>query len=118
MKNSVITVLSSITIAEVEEGGENLLQSSFALTERNYLVKRHIRSTAGWLALKKSLIQLFENTQNHVLSERDIVLRCLSDGRPIIVKMDGAVNLPSNNLFVSISHSRTTAYGLTVLQEE
>ncbi len=117
MSRVVATVLTSLNIDEVERAGETYFESAFSLLERKYLASRHVRSTAGWLALKKAVIQLLGDKKKCVLSKRDITLKCLPDGRPVIADIAFAEEL-SVNLFVSISHTRTTAHGLAVLQED
>lgn len=114
--NPVATVLTSLDISEVEKERQALVESAFTTKEKDYLSTRHIRSTAGWLALKKSIVKLVEENSNYVLGEKDIVLQCLADGRPVISDIVTSVGF-ARNLFVSISHTRTTAHGLAVLQE-
>ncbi len=115
------TVVCSIAISDVEKTKENILSSSFNTTEKEELAGRHIRSTAGWLVLKKALCRLLEQLDMARLSEIDVSLKRTDAGRPYIADINiQAMDKASltRNLFVSISHNRTTAYGMAVYQEE
>lgn len=102
----------SLDIDEVERNRRPLLDAHFSAAERRELAERHVRSTAGRLALKRAVCVLLQDRLP--LAERDIVIRRLPKGPPEL-----AVDLEiAGRLFVSISHSRKTAYGLAVLQEE
>lgn len=113
------TVISSIAIAEIEENMDQILLSFFNDNEVKELSKRHVRSTAGWVVLKQSLCKLLKQLQVAQLTEKDFSLKRTNTGRPYI----DDINLPSTDklelldkLFISISHTRTTAYGMAVFQ--
>ncbi len=114
--STIVTVVTRLVIDEVEKVRDSIFETAFTTVERNFLAPRHIRSTAGWLALKKSIIQLAGENGRGSLSEKDIEITCLADGRPVIAGITSPAIQPGD-LFVSISHTRTTAYGLAVLQE-
>jgi phosphopantetheinyl transferase (holo-ACP synthase) len=114
------SVVIAINIAEVERDRESLLITCFQVEEQQELAARHVRSTAGRLALKRAITHLLYD--RITLAEKDVLLGRLADGRPILLSLGHPGNGPSpfvpHNLFLSISHTRTTAYGLAVLQEE
>jgi phosphopantetheinyl transferase (holo-ACP synthase) len=106
------SVLVSIDIEEVQQGRDSLLNSFFSTEEQRELHPRHIRSTAGRLALKRAVLHLLSDRPS--LTEKDIVLTRLPNGRPAL---ESALDIPKN-LFLSISHTKHTAHGLAVLQED
>jgi phosphopantetheinyl transferase (holo-ACP synthase) len=107
------SVLVSIDIEEMQGNRDSLLDACFSAEEQIELSTRHVRSTAGRLALKRAVLQLLSDRKDRVLIEKDIVLSRLPNGRPVLVSMPD----PPGNLFLSISHTRNTAHGLAVLQE-
>ena len=119
-KRRQTTVVVAITIEEVEKECEHILSTSFTAAEKNALAPRHIRSTAGWFVLKKALCRLLDQLNIAHLSELDFSLVRSETGRPCIEN----INIDSidekkltQQLFVSITHTRTTAYGMAVYQE-
>lgn len=110
-KRLIKSMLVSIDIEEVERDRDTLLDTHFSPEERAELATRHIRSTAGRLALKRAVLGLLSDRPQ--LTEKDIVLKRLPNCPPLMV----SVLDPPGNLLLSISHTRNTAYGLAVLQE-
>jgi phosphopantetheinyl transferase (holo-ACP synthase) len=111
-KQLIRSILVSIDIEEVQRNRDALLDTHFSPEERSELAARHIRSTAGRLALKRAVLGLLSDSPN--LTEKDIVINRLPNNSPLLVS---ALN-PPGNLFLSISHTRNTAHGLAVLQEQ
>lgn len=118
-KNHITTVISSMAIAEIEENLTHIHSEHFNDNEIEELSKRHVRSTAGWLVLKQALCRLAGELQLAQLTEKDFSLKRTQSGRPYI----DDINVSSREkqellekLFVSISHTRTTAYGMAVFQ--
>jgi phosphopantetheinyl transferase (holo-ACP synthase) len=113
---TIRSVLVTLDIREVQ--GDPLLETYFSAGEQAELRNRHIRSTAGSLALKRAVAQLLSNGKDGILVERDIVLGCPRNDRPILLSLpDRPSSSLSNTLFLSISHTKSTAYGLAVLKE-
>lgn len=113
------TVITSIDIAEVEENLTHIHSINFSDNEVEELSKRHVRSTAGWLVLKQALCKLLEQTQIAQVTEKDFYLKRTQSGRPYIedINITPTKKLELlERLFISISHTKTTAYGLAVLQ--
>lgn len=118
--NTLTSVVTTIPISEVEENCEHILSSFFNDGEKEELSTRHIRSTAGWLVLKQALCTLLQQMQVQQLSEKDFTLKRTTTGRPYIHDINiepHEKNTLTEKLFVSISHTRTTAYGMAVYQE-
>ncbi len=118
-KKNLTTVITSLDIAEVEDNLTYIHATHFSENEVVELSKRHVRSTAGWLVLKQALCKLLEQMQLAQLTEKDLSLKRTQSGRPYIED----INIPPakrqellEKLFVSISHTRTTAYGMAVFQ--
>jgi hypothetical protein len=107
----ITSILVSIDIDEVEKDRDNLLDNHFTPEERTELAPRHIRSTAGRLALKRAILGHLADHPH--FAEKDIVLTGTPRCPPQLIS---AIR-PSGRLFLSISHSKSTAHGLAVLQE-
>lgn len=118
---TTISMVKMIDISDVKNNYLTLLESSFAPEEREELASRHIRSTAGVLALKKALAALINEITNHSVNIRDCHISRSKTGAPVLLSLPEQLNrspLNTSNVFVSISHSRQTACGLAVYQEE
>lgn len=110
------TVIKGVPIDQVAGRRDEYLADCFSQEERRYLCRRHIRSTAGWLALKKAIAELGGKGSDEVDFKEDIILQCLENGRPRVRQAFSDWH-HTQELFVSISHSRTMAYGLASVQE-
>ncbi len=118
-KKNLTTVISSLDIAEVEENLTYIHSTHFSENEVAELSKRHVRSTAGWLVLKQALCKLLKQLQLAQLTEKDLSLKRTQSGRPYIKDINIAPAKRQElqeKLFVSISHTKTTAYGMAVFQ--
>jgi hypothetical protein len=111
-KRLIRSLLVSIDIEEVRQDRDALLEAHFSPEERSELAARHIRSTAGKLALKRAVLSLLPDGPG--LTEKDIIIKRLPNSPPLLV----SVLDPPGNLFLSISHTGNTAHGLAVLQED
>lgn len=117
----ILSVVEEIDIAEIHANRVAVLASSFNPGEREVLNKRHIRSTAGVLALKRALSFLAQQLTGCFCAEKDFSISRHKSGRPILISWPetlAATSFQQQNLFLSISHSQKTAYGLAVFQEE
>lgn len=117
---TVTSVLKMVDINEVKNNRQAILESDFQMEERNTLAGRHVRSTAGILALKHALCTLLHQITGLSIDKKDWQIAWSATGRPEIHSSPSRLNSSSflqQNLFLSISHSRKTAYGLAVYQE-
>ncbi len=117
---SVFSVVEMVNIQEIRNNHQAVLDLSFSPEEQLELAKRHIRSTAGVLALKKALSSLILKTTGRSVDEKELTITRLKTGKPSLVSWPSSLlasSLQTENLLLSISHSRTTAYGLAVYQE-
>ncbi len=112
--------MEMVNIQEIQNNHRYVLDSSFSPEEQLELAKRHIRTTAGILALKKALCILILKATGHTVDQKELTITRLTSGKPSLGSWPtslSASNLQAEHLFLSISHSRTTAYGLAVYQE-
>ncbi len=114
-KAKVVSVLMNVSLDCLDSTGEKTLASWFRAGELSYLAKRHKRSTAGWLALKRAVAELLRQVEGRAVNVVEIELYIEDGGRPGIKEIhDWKGGLLK--MAVSISHSRTTAYGLASLE--
>lgn len=113
------TVIKRVAIDQVRHHLPDLMDTAFTRLEQQELHHRHVRSTAGMLALKKALCSLLGQKTGAKFTEKSFVLSHTDSGKPILVSRPPFLkdSNPTQTLFLSISHSRHTAYGLAVLQE-
>jgi len=119
MKSGTKTIRSVLVTLDIKEiQHDPLLDTYFSAEEQAELSTRHIRSTVGSLALKRAVLHLLFQGKDGGLTEKDIVLGRRPNNRPVLLFLPDRPGLSlSNTLFLSISHTRSTAYGLAVLQE-
>lgn len=108
--------LATVAIGPVRAAAARaaLLASCFSPAEAAELAPRHPRTTAGFLAVKDALCELYrELAPTRAVAPRDFVLRHDERGAPVIVEappLDAALS-------ISLSHTRDHAYGLAVADE-
>ncbi len=118
----IVTYLEVVEIDPLRKRREEVLFSSFSKRERDEYAGRSMQSLAGAVALKRAVLcYLGDEAHSPALSERDIELGHSEKGAPRIVTLSG---LPAkqaaktiDRLHISVSHTRTQAYGLVVVQE-
>jgi phosphopantetheinyl transferase (holo-ACP synthase) len=121
MKRGILSVIEIVPIYHDKKEWVQFNKIFFTDKESNELSIRHKQTTAGFLALKKSVIKLLALRFGiNNLKERDIVLAHAENGAPVLVSLPlpHAINdkvLKMVNL--SITHTRDYAYGLSVIQE-
>jgi phosphopantetheinyl transferase (holo-ACP synthase) len=112
-------VRSVIERVEIEETGrlwDQIARDHFTPDEIDALAAKKVQTRAGYLALKKALVSLLSPPgKGPAFEERDFVITNNARGAPELFR--SPVD-PGGSLFVSISHTRTQAYGLAVLVEE
>ncbi len=110
---------AEVPLSRARESHDELLTRFFSPREASELAGRHPRSTAGRLAAKRALCQLFEElSMDPELREVDVVLGSDRQGAPRIVELTSDAPIARERLALSISHTRTRALGLAVYQEE
>jgi phosphopantetheinyl transferase (holo-ACP synthase) len=108
--------LATVAIASVRpaEARARLLEACCSPAEAAELAPRHPRTTAGFLAVKDALCELYgELAPTLAVARRDFVLGHDERGAPIVV----AAPPLEAALSISISHTRDHAYGLAVADE-
>lgn len=124
MNNGSLAIVSKVSqesIDRVREDRESILATCFNPEEKQELGDRHVRSTAGNLALKRAIAALFEERWGVLLKEKDIQITRSENGAPLLdlrrSRIRPVPDFDRRCLFLSLSHSRTMAYGLAVYQE-
>jgi len=103
----------SLAVATVEAGRALIVEEHFAPGEIADLGNRRVQSLAGFLALKRALVDLWAGAGT--AAPRDFELGHHESGAPRIVAAPAGV-VPESTL-ISISHTRTWAYGLAAIRE-
>lgn len=92
---------------------DRTLDQHFLPDEREGLSGRAPPTIAGFVALKNALLALARDLEmDRGLDTRAIVLGHGRDGEPQVLSFPAT----GGRLFVSVSHDRTTAWGLAVFQ--
>lgn len=111
------TINSAISVISIDEIRALTTQEkiiTFTAEELEEINHKHIQTTAGFLAVKKSLIELFRkrgiqsDACNYTLSHS-------AEGRPILKNCPDGVCI--DQIAISISHTSANAYGLASIQD-
>jgi hypothetical protein len=104
--------LVPVPLAEVALRRDEVLARSFSPAEAAALQGRADRSVAGRLALKRALADLWPLLlPGSAPQPADFAIASAADGGPVLAAAPGPAALRAS-VRVSISHSRTTAWGL------
>jgi phosphopantetheinyl transferase (holo-ACP synthase) len=120
VRSRVCSFLESASIAETRRTLAVVLARDFSPAEANSLRAGPVQTVAGFLALKRAVIAaaraLSPDTE---LREREVVLRHDASGAPRLLRVPARLEkkVQRRRLFVSISHTRETAWGLVSYQE-
>lgn len=117
MDRDAVSFLEVVSIAEVERDRAALTAAHFTPGEAAAVARRHVRTTAGMLALKRALAALYgEVTGGGSCRERDFVITNSAGGAPRLAA--SPAGLATERVLISISHSKTWAYGLAVWRRD
>lgn len=122
MKNKTVTVTSFLEIvplAGVKRARSDIMRRNFSPKETNRLNNAPLQSIAGMLALKKALAKMTADVCGKRMNGKNIVLSIEKNGAPRLVALpakSGAGMPDKKDIRISISHSKTHAYGLAVFQ--
>ena len=123
MKNNSVTVTSFLEIvplAGVRRARSDIMWRNFSSKETDRLNNAPLQSIAGMIALKKALAKMAAAVCGVRMSGKEIVLSNDKNGVPRLVALpakSGAGMPDKKDIRISISHSKTHAYGLAVLQQ-
>jgi hypothetical protein len=107
--------LATVPIAAAAAHRAELLASHFSPVEAAALGRRPPGTTAGFLAVKAALCELYQGLEPpRAVSALDFVLGHDGRGAPVLL---AAPPLPGRVLTISLSHTRDRAYGLAVADE-
>jgi phosphopantetheinyl transferase (holo-ACP synthase) len=103
-----------VAIEPVRAGRAALLEACFSPAEAAELEPRHPRTTAGFLAVKEALRELYrELAPSRAVEARDFVLGHDRRGAPVLLEAPPI----GVAVTISLSHTRDHAYGLAVADE-
>lgn len=109
-----------MAIDEVRGSIDSIHDLHFARAEAAELTSRHPRTTAGALAAKEALCELYEAfAPSRHFTSRDFILGHDESGAPVLHSgpaLEGRCG-SRQGPWISISHTRDQAYGLAVLDE-
>ena len=112
-----------VSIDYVKSNRAGIRERFFSPQEDLLLSSRHVQTTAGFMALKKALVQCFRALSGGgQYGEKDFILAHGDKGGPEIRKIPEIPGRDekslSARLHVSIAHTKTAACGLVVFQED
>ncbi len=117
--HTATTAIIGLTIDKVSNNQDHLLAQHFHPGEREELENSHVRSMAGWLAVKQAILKVLEEV-SCCRDEKNIELSRSSNGRPWIKNIYDPHGSPlklTSRVTISISHTRITAYGMAVYEK-
>ena len=123
MKNNSVTVtsfLEIVSLAGVKRARSGIMRRSFSPKETGRLNNAPLQSIAGMFALKKALAKMAAAVCGVRMNGKEFVLSNDKNGAPRLVALpakSGAGMPDKKDIRISISHSKTHAYGLAVLQK-
>lgn len=113
-------VVATVPINEVTASIESIVDQHFSRAEAAELSSRHPRTTAGALAAKEALCELYGalspsqrfNSRDFILQHDERGAQVLFEGPPLVGR-GGLRHKP----WISVSHTRDHAYGLAMVDE-
>jgi phosphopantetheinyl transferase (holo-ACP synthase) len=121
MKNNCIIVtsfLEIVSLASVKRARRGFMRRNFYPKETDRLNNAPLQTIAGMIALKRALKKLIAAVCGARTGAKEIVLSHDKNGAPRLVALAQKAGMPDKkNIRISISHSKTHAYGLAVLQQ-
>jgi phosphopantetheinyl transferase (holo-ACP synthase) len=124
MKNKIFAVTSFLEIvplAGVKRSMRRLVRSYFSKQETAGPGHASVQSVAGMLACKAALVKMILAVAGVRISRKEIVLSHLRNGAPRlagIARKKRAYVPDIKSIRISVSHTKTHAYGLAVLQQK
>jgi phosphopantetheinyl transferase (holo-ACP synthase) len=106
--------LETLQVAAVDAERGQIEEEHFSPREIADLGSRRVQSIAGALALKRALVRLW-SAAGAATVPREFEIGHHANGAPRLAAAPGGVSLA--DVYVSISHTRQWAYGLTALAE-
>jgi phosphopantetheinyl transferase (holo-ACP synthase) len=112
MVERLTSTVAVVSIADTSADRARIEDACFTPAELDELRGRAVQSLAGWLALKRALVELAVRLGRPAPAERDFVLSRAPSGAPRLVP--GHPLADAGDPLVSISHTRAWAYALAV----
>lgn len=111
--------LEIVLLADVKRSRNVVMEEKFSIREKAHLARAPLQTVAGFLAVKKAVAALAASVSGVGLDEREVVLSHAKSGAPRLVSIPKKLcaDMPDKkNILVSISHSKTHAFGLAVFK--
>jgi len=121
--SKVYSFLEIIPVEKVEKNRKEFINTFFDDSEKLQINEKPVRTIAGFIALKKSLVNLANRiSSNNLLTEKDFILSHNENGAPLIKEFKSKEKLITNfsvqKIRISITHTKKYACALSVYQEE
>lgn len=113
---SVVSCRRSVSLRGADARVNRWLAESFTDAERQAVVARAPRTVAGMLAAKRAAVELCADIHAG-LHERDFTVTHRVDRAPRIAAVSRTVRRDHGTLFVSISHTRATAWAVVAREQ-
>ncbi len=117
---TVKSFLQTVLIEDIKNNKDNIIAQCFTPDDQMKQLNNHVRSTAGRIALKLAICALakeifFENNllpKDVIIEKDDLGAPCLTEVRMSDSK---TAHVIKTEIFLSVSHSRTTAAGIAAI---
>ena len=118
MKNIIQSQLEIVRISEIKKNMRKTIDKYFTEVELNEVGNKHIKTLAGFYAVKKALKNLISQKYPDCnISEKEIILTNNSEGAPFINEIISFNNEDLQKFFISISHTSEYAYGFAAITD-
>jgi phosphopantetheinyl transferase (holo-ACP synthase) len=122
MKNNCVTItsfLEIVSLAGVKRAKSGIMRRNFSPKEKGRLINAPHQTIAGMLALKRALKKMIAAVCGARTGAKEIALSHDKNGAPRLVALAQKAGMPDKkNIRISVSHSKTHAYGLAMLQQK
>jgi phosphopantetheinyl transferase (holo-ACP synthase) len=115
---TITSFLEIVSLAGVKRAKSGIMRRNFSLKETDRMFNAPVQTIAGMIALKRALKKMIAVVYGASTGAKEIVLSHDKSGAPRLVALPQKAGMPEKkNIRVSVSHSKTHAYGLAVLQQ-
>ena len=112
----VRSYLETVSIQDTAGAKEAVLEANFSAGEMKRLRRGRVATICGNLAIKRAVKALLRDNGFASLPEKEIAVGRDEDGAPSV--LFHARGISSEKVRVSLSHTRCTAYGIAVYEQE
>ena len=97
------------------------MRRNFSPKETGRLINAPLQTIAGMIALKRAMVKMIAAVCGQRMSGKNIVLSHDKNGAPrlVVLPQKAGTGMPDKkNIRISVSHSKTHAYGLAVISQK